>query len=269
MRPVLNNHTQQVHRFGNPKGIVSTSPGLRGTSYPGWLPAGISTPTGLRPVSTVQPQPRWGCFPLSRFPKVARASQPWALSRNPFGIYLRNSRKTCCLGRFLLLAAGLFAHLSASGQTSTNDAISREVSIFNSGLPSPATLTTNMEAISREVSVFNSGLPSPATITTNVEAISREVSIFNYGVPEVLLSIGSTNALKDVPNQVPFTLQTVLDITNVSFTLQTDDSHLQILGVTPVSPEVLGVVLGAVSANNHPIAFTLNPATIPTTNHVL
>lgn len=150
-----------------------------------------------------------------------------------------------------------------------SDAISREVSVFNSGLPSPATLTTNMEAISREVSVFNSGLPSPATITTNVEAISREVSIFNYGVPEVLLSIGSTNALKDVPNQVPFTLQTVLDITNVSFTLQTDDSHLQILGVTPVSPEVLGVVLGAVSANNHPIAFTLNPATIPTTNHVL
>ena|ERR1039458_1680161 len=269
MRPVLNNHTQQVHRFGNPKGIVSTSPGLRGTSYPGWLPAGISTPTGLRPVSTVQPQPRWGCFPLSRFPKVARASQPWALSRNPFGIYLRNSRKTCCLGRFLLLAAGLFAHLSASGQTSTNDAISREVSIFNSGLPSPATITTNVEAISREVSVFNSGLPSPATITTNVEAISRELSVFNFGVPPVVFAIGSTNALGDEANQVPFTLQTVLDLTNLSLTVQTDDSHLHILGVTPSSPEVVSMVLGTANSNGLPIAFTLNPAAIPTTNHVL
>src|ERR1017187_10535159 len=293
MRPVLNNHTQQVHRFGNPKGIVSTSPGLRGTSYPGWLPAGISTPTGLRPVSTVQPQPRWGCFPLSRFPKVARASQPWALSRNPFGIYLRNSRKTCCLGRFLLLAAGLFAHLTASGQTSTNDAISREVSVFNSGLPSAttittnaeaisrevsvfnsglpsaATITTNVEAISRELSVFNSGLPSSATITTNVEAISRELSMFNFGVPPVVFAIGSTNALGDEANQVPFTLQTVLDLTNLSLTVQTDDSHLHILGVTPSSPEVVSMVLGTANSNGLPIAFTLNPAAIPTTNHVL
>jgi hypothetical protein len=35
-------------------------------------------------------------------PKVARSSQPWALSRNPFGIHLRNSRK----------ALGLALHLA-------------------------------------------------------------------------------------------------------------------------------------------------------------
>ena len=34
--------------FFNPKGIVSFSPGLRGTSYPGSSSAGFSTPTGLR-----------------------------------------------------------------------------------------------------------------------------------------------------------------------------------------------------------------------------
>ena len=45
----------------NPKGIVSSSPGLRGTSYPGTMPAGVSTPTGLRPVAVTAPQPRWGC----------------------------------------------------------------------------------------------------------------------------------------------------------------------------------------------------------------
>jgi len=61
----------------------------------------------------------------------------------------------------------------------------------------------------------------------------------------------------------------VLDLTNVSLTLQVDDSHLQILGVTPASAEVISTTLGAASSNNHPITFTLNPAAIPTTNHVL
>src|SRR6266567_1646630 len=32
------------------------------------------------------PQPLWGCEPSVTFPRVARSSQPWALSRNPFGI---------------------------------------------------------------------------------------------------------------------------------------------------------------------------------------
>ena len=39
------------------------------------------------------PQPRWGCGSLLPFPRVARASQPWASSRNPFRIQLWNSRK--------------------------------------------------------------------------------------------------------------------------------------------------------------------------------
>ena len=70
----------------NPKGIVSFSPGLRGTSYPGSLPAESSTPTGLCHASAAKPQPRWGCPVPCTFPKLARASQPWALCRNPFRI---------------------------------------------------------------------------------------------------------------------------------------------------------------------------------------
>jgi hypothetical protein len=188
------------------------------------------------------------------------------------------------LAWFLLLATGLFTHLTASGQTSTNDAISREVSIFNYGVPSVA---TNAEAISREVSIFNYGVPSVTTnveaisrevsvfnfkvplVVTNAEAISRELSVFNYGVPPVVFAIGSTNALGDEANQVPFALQTVLDLTNLNLTVQTDDSYLHILGVTPVSPEVVSMVLGTANSNGLPIAFTLNPAAIPTTNHVL
>ena len=139
------------------------------------------------------------------------------------------------------------------------EAISREVSVFNFG---PA--SAGAEAISREVSVFNFGLPS-----AKVEAISREWSVFNYGVPPVVFAIGSTNILRDEINQVPFTFQTFLNLTNLSLTLQTDDARLQILGVTPVSPEVVSVAFGTPSADGYPIAFTLNPGAIPATNHLL
>jgi len=80
--------------FRNPEaGIVSTSPGLRGTSYPGLRETAISTPTGLRLLDDATPQPRWGCLSLTPFPRVARPSQPWALSRNPFGIRTWDFRK--------------------------------------------------------------------------------------------------------------------------------------------------------------------------------
>jgi hypothetical protein len=199
------------------------------------------------------------------------------------------------LGRSLLLAAALFAHLTASGQTS--EAISREVSLFNFGQLSTATEAisrelsvfnfgqppSNAEAISREVSVFNFG-PSATSVealsrelsvfnfgqlSAHVEGISREVSVFNYGVPPVVFSIGSTNVLGGETNQVPFVLQTVLDLTHLSLMLKTDDSHLQVLAVTPVSSEVVSTASGTVSSNGHPIAFSLNPAVLPPPNRIL
>ena len=53
-----------LHSAGNfnPKGIVSFSPGLRGTSYPGFIVKNKSNPNGVS--STVRDemmQPRWGC----------------------------------------------------------------------------------------------------------------------------------------------------------------------------------------------------------------
>ena len=79
-------------RSSNPKGIVSSSPGLRGTSYPGSDAPRIPTPTGLHQVWVAEPQPRRGCLPSATFPRVARTSQPWASSLNPFGIPFRNFR---------------------------------------------------------------------------------------------------------------------------------------------------------------------------------
>ena len=77
-----------------------------------------------------------------------------------------------------------------AGAQTTNDAVSREFSIFNTGLEAMAVdaesremsvfntgqSPTVIDAESREVSVFNNG-QSP----TSVDAVSREVSIFNNG----------------------------------------------------------------------------------------
>ncbi len=44
-------HSQFKTTFPNPIGIEPSSPGLRGTSYPGIKRGDKTTPTGLRPVS--------------------------------------------------------------------------------------------------------------------------------------------------------------------------------------------------------------------------
>ena len=85
---------RRVRWFCHPKGIVSSSPGLPSPrGYPGLASVRSSTPTGLRPRSTIGPQPRWGWPTPPAFPRVARGSQPWALGRNPFGIQRWNFRK--------------------------------------------------------------------------------------------------------------------------------------------------------------------------------
>src|SRR2546427_145087 len=74
----------------NPEGIVSSSPGLRGTSYPGKSSRDMPTLKGLRRRFAVQnnetrPATLSGLSPRDDCqPRVARSSQPWALCRNPF-----------------------------------------------------------------------------------------------------------------------------------------------------------------------------------------
>lgn len=167
--------------------------------------------------------------------------------------------RNCALVRNFVFAILVFARLCGLAQTTNYEAVSRETSIFNFGQS-----TATYEANSHEVSVFNFGQS-----TATYEAISHEVSVYNFNGAVALLAIGSTNIMGNETNQVPFVLQTILDLTNLSLTLQSDDLRLRILGVTPVSPEVVSTVLGTVSSTGHPIAFTLNPAALPPTNRVL
>ena len=72
----------------NPKGIACSRPGLRCTSYPGLIARDNFQPErGFVAFGSCGPQPSWGCLGLGVFPKVAPASQPWALSRNLVGIH--------------------------------------------------------------------------------------------------------------------------------------------------------------------------------------
>ena len=93
-------------RCNNPKGVASSSPGLRGTSYPGSESRRVLQPqrgcgssfphknqmhvNGGKGLwhGSVLPQPRWGCQTFRRLPRVgARASrQPRAGGRNPVGV---------------------------------------------------------------------------------------------------------------------------------------------------------------------------------------
>ena len=81
--------SRRVSAPKNPKGILSSSPGLPSPrGYP-WMRVVIRhNPNGVASILA----PRTAATPLglwsfsNRFPRVARASQPWALRRNPFGI---------------------------------------------------------------------------------------------------------------------------------------------------------------------------------------
>jgi hypothetical protein len=90
-----------LHILGNPKGIVSFSPGLRGTSYPGFEhPKGLQPCRGCLTASTDPFSPA-GCWIDGRAaerrsnpfrvgpsfystPRVARPYQPWAERCHPF-----------------------------------------------------------------------------------------------------------------------------------------------------------------------------------------
>ena len=55
-------------RCGNPKGMVSSSPRLRGTSYLGLAAQSFFNPNGVVSCGHGGPQPRWGCGSGRGFP---------------------------------------------------------------------------------------------------------------------------------------------------------------------------------------------------------
>src|SRR5437867_1932528 len=71
----------------NPNGTASQSPGLRGTSYPGFIVGEVSNPNGV--VSFGSRRCATTLFGLNtqsdHVPRVVASLQPWALLRSPFG----------------------------------------------------------------------------------------------------------------------------------------------------------------------------------------
>jgi hypothetical protein len=72
----------------NPDGIPSQSPGLRGTSYPGFAVRKAFNPNGVASFGS----PRYDATPLGLFhsfsdftPRVVASLQPWAECLSPFG----------------------------------------------------------------------------------------------------------------------------------------------------------------------------------------
>jgi hypothetical protein len=80
----------------NPKGIASISPGLaRVREGLPWVAANkIHNPARVESQPLMKPvQPMQGCAISLLSPRVARSSQPWAESFNPYGISHTNDRR--------------------------------------------------------------------------------------------------------------------------------------------------------------------------------
>ena len=86
-------HVPSVHRTScsNPNGVASSSPGLRGTSYPGWHSRESSTPTGLRHRS----QPERG-RPARKSPAMRSAASNRAAPRTPAAAEWRSPTTSRC-----------------------------------------------------------------------------------------------------------------------------------------------------------------------------
>ena len=161
----------------NPVGVSSSyrgGPRVARSSQPwagGRNPFGINRHAGTN-FSITEPlrTPTSRKSPLS-CPFRARKRQRTAALQDAARHLMRQKSSQRANTFLALLAFLILASLPSMGQT--NDAVSREISVFNFGQSA-----NSAEAISREVSLFNFGQPS-----ISVEAISREASVFNFGQP--------------------------------------------------------------------------------------
>ena len=94
-------HTNPRRLF-SPNGAVTQSPGLvRPRTYPGCASVTLFNPKGVAAQMT-HTRPRYGeaATPSglidywNRLPRVARASQPWASGRSPFGAGFKDDSET-------------------------------------------------------------------------------------------------------------------------------------------------------------------------------
>jgi len=136
--------------------------------------------------------------------------------------------------RWVLLVILLVTPLLASGQSYTNDAVSREVTIFNDGVPS-----ASIEAISRELSIFNAG-------NYSLDASSREVSVYDDGYNHFNLAVGSTVMLAGTTGGVAVAFSTLAPVTSVQMAVDFPSNLLAYWSLAPQSP-----LTGTASVSNN------------------
>jgi hypothetical protein len=164
-----------------------------------------------------------------------------------------------------LMSLAFLILLPLLSQAQTNDAVSREVSLFNFG---PAT-AAGIEAISREVSLFNLGPPTVAGIEAisrevsifdrgfnTFDAVSREVSVFDYDFNHLNLAVGSTVVLAGTSGGVAVALWTAVPVTNVQVAVDFPQNLLTNWSVQPQSP-LTGT---AFVSNSSRLYLTFSPA---------
>src|SRR5436309_575284 len=83
-------------RASIPTGLRPSAQGWSGATTLGRRFKKIFNPNGVvAALLRLWTQPLQGCIGLSRLPRVARSSQPWADRRNPFGIGRSNTLAGC------------------------------------------------------------------------------------------------------------------------------------------------------------------------------
>jgi hypothetical protein len=70
----------------NREAVLAQSPGLARSAYPGKAADGDFNPEGVV-VARVRRNPFGVELNLGLIPRVAASPQPWALGRNPFGVF--------------------------------------------------------------------------------------------------------------------------------------------------------------------------------------
>ncbi|PWU16996.1 MAG: hypothetical protein C5B50_12210 [Verrucomicrobia bacterium] len=148
------------------------------------------------------------------------------------------ARSPLVLCRLVLFSTLLIPFLSSA---QTNDAISREISVFNLGQPGPG-----YEAISREVSVFNLGQPGPS-----YEAISREVSVFNLAQPTpayeaISREVSVFNLAQPTPSYEAISREvSVFNLAQPGPKFEAISREVSVFGTTNALPDLIATILSA------------------------
>ena len=93
-----------------------------------------------------------------------------------------------------------------------------------------------------------------------LSAMQQFTVIVRHVLPDFVISVGSTNIMAGETGAVAVTLDSTLDITNLTFLVGAPTSQLTNLALVPLVAEVTSATLQPLGSNNYAASFTLNTA---------